>query len=122
MGAPPTLYEIKATCSSTKTKFDPPGCCDQKNMGGTHIWRSRKALHPCGKVVAYDLTGSLRGRLASGRSGSRDRFRAVLIFGLYIVGSWLLLGRKRAVPYSIQWLKRLKPELFKEDLMVLFGP
>ena len=76
-------------------------------IGGSNIWRSRKALRPGGKVVAYGLTSSLRGgRLASGRSGRRQRFRDIRIFGLYIAGSWLLPGRKRVVPYSIQWLKR----------------
>src|SRR5881296_1987900 len=91
------------------------------SIGGTHIWRSRKALHPGGRVVAYGLTSSLRGgRLASGRSGRRHRFRAILIFGLYIAGGWLLPGRKRVVPYSIQWLKRLRPALFRQDLMALF--
>jgi NADPH2:quinone reductase len=90
-------------------------------IGGTHIWRSRKALRPGGKVVAYGLTASLRGgRLASGRSGRRHRFRAIAIFGLYIVGGWILPGRKRVVPYSIQWLKRLKPALFRQDLIALF--
>src|SRR5262249_40025459 len=79
-------------------------------LGGAHIWRSRKALCRGGKVVAYGLTASLRGgRLASGRSGRRQRFRGIAIFGVYIVGGWLLPGRKRVVPYSIQWLKRLKP-------------
>jgi len=90
-------------------------------IGGTHIWRSRKALRPGGRVVAYGLTSSLRGgRLASGRSGGRHRFRAISIFGLYIAGGWLLPGRKRVVPYSIQWLKRLKPVLFRQDLIALF--
>ena len=90
-------------------------------IGGTHIWRSRKALRPGGRVVAYGLTGSLReGRLASGRSGSRHRFRGIAIFGLYIAGGWLLPGRKRVVPYSIQWLKRLRPALFRRDLIALF--
>jgi len=42
------------------------------------------------------------------------------MFGLYIAGGWLLPGRKRVVPYSIQTLKRLKPELFREDLIALF--
>src|SRR5262245_66198157 len=28
-------------------------------IGGTHIWRSRKALRPGGRVVAYGLTGLL---------------------------------------------------------------
>jgi NADPH:quinone reductase-like Zn-dependent oxidoreductase len=90
-------------------------------IGGAHIWRSRKALRCGGRVVAYGLTSSLRrGRLASGRSGRRHRFRAVAIFGLYIAGGWLLPGRRRVVPYSIQWLKRLKPALFRQDLSALF--
>jgi NADPH:quinone reductase-like Zn-dependent oxidoreductase len=87
-------------------------------IGGTHIWRSRRALRPGGKVVAYGLTSSLRaGRLASGR---RHRFHGLAIFGLYIAGGWLLPGRKRVIPYSIQWLKRLKPALFRQDLIALF--
>jgi NADPH2:quinone reductase len=39
---------------------------------------------------------------------------------LYIAGGWLLPGRKRIVPYSIQTLKRLKPALFRQDLIALF--
>jgi NADPH2:quinone reductase len=91
-------------------------------IGGNHIWRSRKALSPGGRVVAYGLTGSLReGRLASGRSGGRHRFRPIAIFGLYIAGGWILPGRRRVVPYSIQWLKRLRPAFFRQDLITLFG-
>ena len=90
-------------------------------IGGTHIWRSRKALRPGGTVVAYGLTSSLRGgRLASGRPGGCHRFRGIAIFGWYIAGGWLLPGRKRVVPYSIQWLKRLRPAWFRQDLIVLF--
>ena len=91
------------------------------SIGGTHIWRSRKALRPGGTVVAYGLTGSLRaGRLASGRSGGRHRYRALAIFGVYIAAGWVLPGRKRVVPYSIQTLMRLKPAMFREDLIALF--
>jgi NADPH:quinone reductase len=90
------------------------------SIGGSHIWRSRKALRSGGTVVAYGLTGSLRGgRLASGRSGHRHRYRAIAIFGLYIAGGWLLPARKRVVPYSIQTLKRLKPTWFRQDLIAL---
>jgi NADPH2:quinone reductase len=39
---------------------------------------------------------------------------------LYIAGGWLLPGRKRVVPYSIQTLKRLKPEWFRQDLIALY--
>jgi NADPH2:quinone reductase len=73
------------------------------SIGGSHIWRSRKALRPGGKVVAYGLTSTLReGRLASGRPGRLRRFREIAIFGVYIAGGWLLPGRKRVLPYSIQ--------------------
>ncbi len=95
-----------------------------EGIGGTNIWRSRKALRRGGTVVAYGLTSALRGgRLASDRPGpgGRHRFRAIAIFGLYIAGSWLLPGRKRVIPYSIQWLKRLKPALFRQDLIALFS-
>ena len=89
-------------------------------ISGTHIWRSRKALRPDGRVVAYRLTAMLRGgRLASGCSRRRQRLRGIAIFGLYIAGGWLLPGRKRVVPYSIQWLKRLRPAWFRQDLIAL---
>jgi len=90
-------------------------------IGGTHIWRSRKALRPSGRVVAYGLTASLHeGRLASGRPGRRNRLHGIPIFVLYIAGGLFLPGRKRVVPYSIQWLKRFKPALFRRNLMTLF--
>jgi NADPH2:quinone reductase len=91
------------------------------SLGGTHIWHSREALRRGGVVVAYGLTASMRGgRLASGPPRGRHRFRALALFGLYILGSRLLPGRKRVVPYSIQWLKRLRPALFRQDLTELF--
>jgi len=90
-------------------------------IGGTHIWRSRKAVRSGGTVVAYGITASLHGgRSTPGRSRGRHRFRAIAIIGLYIAAGWLLPGRKRVVPYSIQWLKRLRPALFRENLIALF--
>jgi NADPH:quinone reductase len=90
-------------------------------IGGIHLWQSRKALRPGGRVVGYGLSTSLRGEgLTSSRPGRRQRFRGTAVFGLYIAGSWLLPGRKRVVPYSIQTLKRLKPAWFREDLIALF--
>jgi NADPH2:quinone reductase len=90
-------------------------------IGGTHLWRSRQALRRGGMVVGYGLITSIRGGgLRSGRPGRRQRFRGTAIFALYIVGGWVLPGRKRVVPYSIQTLKRLKPEWFRQDLGTLF--
>jgi NADPH2:quinone reductase len=45
---------------------------------------------------------------------------ALAAFARYIALSWVLPGRRRVVPYSIQWLKRMRPELFHEDLTTLF--
>jgi NADPH:quinone reductase-like Zn-dependent oxidoreductase len=91
------------------------------SIGGAHIWRSRKALRRGGKVIAYGLTGMLRGgRLASRGAGGRHPYRGIAIFALYIVGGWLLPGRRRVVPYSIQWLKRRRPTQFRQDLIALF--
>jgi NADPH2:quinone reductase len=89
-------------------------------IGGAHLWQSRKALRAGGSVVGYGLITSIRGEgLTSGSPGRRRRFRGTPIFALYIAGGWLLPGRKRIVPYSIQTLKRLKPTWFREDLVAL---
>jgi NADPH:quinone reductase-like Zn-dependent oxidoreductase len=90
-------------------------------IGGSNLWRSREALRRRGTVVVYGFTSKLsEGRLLAGHSGGRHRFRESSILGLYIVRNWLLPGRKRMVPYSIQTLKRLKPAWFREDLAALF--
>jgi NADPH:quinone reductase len=90
-------------------------------IGGAHIWRSRKALRRGGRVVAFGLTGMLRGgRLASGPSGGRHPFRGIAIFAWYLVSGWVLPGRRRVIPYSIPTLKRLKPGWFRQDSAALF--
>ena len=89
-------------------------------IGGPHLWRSREALRPGGKVVGYGTTTSLREEgLGLGRTGRRNRYHGVPTYALYIAGGWLLPGRKRLVPYSIQTLKRLKPAWFRQDLLAL---
>ena len=90
-------------------------------IGGAHLWHSREALRPGGRVVGYGNTTSLRGEgLGSYRTGRRNRLHGIPIYALYIAGGWLLPGRKRVVPYSIQTLKRLRPALFRQDLIALF--
>jgi NADPH:quinone reductase len=102
----------RLTTDGVDVVFDP--------IGGAHLWHSRKALRPGGRVVGYGLTTSIRGQgLTSSRPGRRQRFRGTAIFAMYIAGGWLLPGRKRVVPYSIQTLKRLRPEWFRQDLTVL---
>jgi len=102
----------RLTKNGVDVVFDP--------IGGAHLWRSRQALRPGGRVVGYGNTTSLRGEgLGSGRTGRRNRMHGLPIYALYIAGGWLLPGRKRVVPYSIQTLKRLKPEWFRQDLTSL---
>ena len=121
LGGIPIDYQQQDFVMEMQSLTNPGADVVFDSMGGAHIWRSRKALRRGGKVVAYGLTGSLRsGRLASGQSGSRHRYRAIAVFGLYIVASYLLPGHKRVVPYSIQTLKRLRPTLFRQDLTALF--
>jgi NADPH2:quinone reductase len=86
-------------------------------VGGAHLWHSRRALRPGGRVVGYGNTTSLRGEgLGSDRRGRRNRLHGIPIYAWYIAGGWLLPGRKRIVPYSIQTLKRFKPAMFRQDL------
>jgi NADPH2:quinone reductase len=90
------------------------------HLGGAHLWESREALRPGGKVVGYGAISSIRGEgLSSTRPGRRQRFRGFASFALYIAGGWLLPGRKRVIPYSIQTLKRVKPAWFRQDLTAL---
>ncbi len=102
----------RLTSEGVDAVFDP--------IGGAHLWHSREALRPGGRVVGYGNTSSLRGEgLASSHPGGRNRLHGIPIYALYIAGGWLLPGRKRVVPYSIQTLKRLRPELFRQDLIAL---
>ncbi|MBC5781450.1 zinc-binding dehydrogenase [Ramlibacter sp. USB13] len=87
------------------------------SVGGAHIWRSRRALRRGGKVVAFGLTGSLRGGRVAG--GKPHRLRGLAMFGLSLAASRLLPGNRHVVPYSIQWMKRHHPDWFAADLRAL---
>jgi NADPH:quinone reductase-like Zn-dependent oxidoreductase len=104
------IYRL--TTDGVDAVFDP--------IGGAHLWQSRNALRRGGKVIGYGLITSLRGEgLASTRPGRRQRYRGTGMFAMYIAGGWLLPGRKRVIPYSIQTFKRLNPTRFREDLIML---
>ena len=90
-------------------------------IGGDHLWRSRAALRKGGRVVVYGFQSTLRRRsMASSAPSGRHPIRESAILGSYIVRNWFLPGHKRMVPYSIQWLMRLKPAWFHRDLLTLF--
>jgi NADPH:quinone reductase-like Zn-dependent oxidoreductase len=95
-----------------------------EGIGSTeYLWRSFKSLRAGGKVVAYGMTSGLRGgRLAGAR---RHRLRGLVrlqnlaTIGIFIAASYLIPGKKRVTPYSIQTLKRLRPAWYREDLSAL---
>jgi NADPH:quinone reductase-like Zn-dependent oxidoreductase len=58
--------------------------------------------------------------MATQRKG-RHPFRESAELGWYLVRNWFKPGRKRMVPYSIQWLMRLKPAWFRHDLLTLLN-
>ena len=90
-------------------------------IGGDNLWRSREALRDGGRVVVYGFQAKLHGgRMASGTPNDRHPIRESAILGRYILRNWFLPGRKSMVPYSIQWLMRLKPAWFRQDLLTLF--
>ncbi len=91
------------------------------SIGGDNLWRSRKALREGGRVVVYGFQAKLHGgRIASGATNGRRPIRESAILGWYILRNWFLPGRKSMVPYSIQWLMRLKPAWFRHDLLTPF--
>jgi NADPH:quinone reductase len=103
---------LRVTGDGVDAVFDP--------FGGAHMWQSRQLLRVGGKVVAYGTTTTLRAEgLGSNRSGKRNPLHGIPIFGLYMAGGLLLPGRRRILPYSIQWLKRLRPALFRQDALTL---
>ena len=103
---------MRLTNRGVDAVFDP--------FGGRHMWDSRAHLCVGGRVVAYGTTTSLREEgLGSRHRGQRNPLHGVPIFGLYILAGLLLPGRRWVVPYSIQWMKRLKPSQFRRDLTTL---
>ena len=88
-------------------------------IAGDNLWRSREALREGGRVVAYGFQSKMRGgRMASG-GGGRHPIRESAELGRLIIRNWFKPGRKSMVPYSIQWLMRLRPEWFRHDLLTL---
>ena len=84
-------------------------------IGGWNLLRSWRALTGGGRLVAYGLISSLAG-------GKRDLKRLLSsATGWAAAFTLRLLSRhKRLLIYSIQMLKRRKPDWFRQDLTTLF--
>ncbi len=88
-------------------------------IGGDNLWRSRDALREGGRVVTYGFQSKMRGGRMVSRSKGRHPIRESAELAGYILRNWFKPGRKRMVPYSIQWLMRVKPAWFRQDLLAL---
>jgi NADPH:quinone reductase-like Zn-dependent oxidoreductase len=88
-------------------------------IGGENLWRSREALRAGGRVVTYGFQAKMRGGRMAVRREGRHPLRESAELGWFVVRNWLKPGRKSMVPYSIQWLMRLKPAWFRRDLLTL---
>ena len=84
-------------------------------IGGWNLVRSWRALTTGGRLVAYGL-------LSSFASGKRDLKRLLSSATGWAAAYTLsvLARRKRLLVYSIQMLKRRKPDWFRQDLTTLF--
>lgn len=85
-------------------------------IGGWNLLRSWRALTPGGRLVAYGLQSFFVG-------GKRDFKRLIsssVGWGAVYVSS-LLSRRKTLFVYSIQMLKRRRPDWFRQDLTALFN-
>ena len=88
-------------------------------IGGDNLWRSRDAVREGGRVVTYGFQSKMRGGRMASRSEGRHPIRESAELGWYILRNSFKPGGKSMVPYSIQWLMRLKPAWFRHDLLTL---
>ena len=88
-------------------------------IGGDNLWRSRDALREGGRVVTYGFQSKMRGGRMASSSGGRHSIRESAELAWFVLRNCFKPGRKSMVPYSIQWLMRLKPEWFCHDLLTL---
>lgn len=88
-------------------------------IGGDNLWRSRDALRDGGRVVTYGFQSKMRGGRMVSRIEGRHPIRESAELGRHLIRNLFKPGKKSMVPYSIQWLMRLKPAWFRHDLLTL---
>lgn len=83
-------------------------------IGGSNLQRSYSALRPVGHLIAYKLSATLAGGRRQLRSTLANLKDWARIFSLNLTSD-----QRRVSLYSIQTLKRRRPEWYR-DLIVLF--
>jgi NADPH2:quinone reductase len=85
-------------------------------IGTKSLMRSYKTLRTGGRLIGYGF-GSMS------KNGHRRTHQIVsnVINWINLLALNLIPDRRKVIPYSIQTLKRRKPECFLEDLQILFN-
>jgi NADPH2:quinone reductase len=85
-------------------------------IGTKSLMRSYKTLRTGGRLIGYGF-GSMS------KNGHRRTHQIVsnVINWINLLALNLIPDRRKVIPYSIQTLKRRKPEWFLEDLQILFN-
>ena len=85
-------------------------------IGTKSLMRSYKTLRTGGRLIGYGF-GSMS------KNGHRRTHQIVsnVINWINLLALNLIPDRRKVIPYSIQTLKRRKPEWFREDLQILFN-
>ena len=69
--------------------------------------------------MIYGFQSKMRGGRMASHAEGRHPFRESAELSWYILRNWFKPGRKKMVPYGIQWLLRIKPAWFRHDLLRL---
>jgi NADPH:quinone reductase-like Zn-dependent oxidoreductase len=85
-------------------------------IGTKSLMRSYKTLRTGGRLIGYGF-GSMS------KNGHRRTHQIVsnVITWINLLALNLIPDRRKVIPYSIQTLKRRKPDWFREDLQILFN-
>ncbi len=83
-------------------------------IGTKSLMRSYKTLRIGGRLIGYGFGATLK-------EGRRHQIVSNIINWINVLALNLIPDRRKIIPYSIQTLKRRKPDWFREDLKILLN-
>jgi len=81
-------------------------------IGTRSLFRSYKALRSGGRLIGYGFGSTLK-------DGRRHQILSNIMNWIKVLALTLIPNKRKIIPYSIQTLKRRKPDWFREDLEAL---
>ena len=83
-------------------------------IGSKSLMRSYKTLRTGGRLIGYGFGSTLK-------KGRHQQIASNITNWIYVLALNLIPDRRKIIPYSIQALKRRKPDWFREDLQKLLN-